>query len=87
MARKVKDELLVRARGKVEEIWNNHKEQGLVGRCWGKHFNGSTIVIGNGSEMVVVSLDQQQQLQFHEFSLTSEPTRLGGEVRRLLETL
>jgi hypothetical protein len=88
-----KDELLVRARSKDEKkfldlIWKKYKEQGLVGRCWGGYYNGSTIVLGNSNgEIVVVSLDNNQQLQIKEFCLVDGGTDIGNEVRYLLEPL
>ncbi|HRY52469.1 MAG TPA: hypothetical protein P5089_01310 [Candidatus Portnoybacteria bacterium] len=82
-----KDELLVKARALLQGPWDKHKKAGLVGRCWGKCYNGSTIVLANEKEAVVISLDNNQQLQIKEFSAVMGGTKLGNEINRLLAPL
>lgn len=85
--KKPKDELLVKARNMIQANWENCKRYGLVGRCWGRGYNGSTIVIGCGSEIIVISLDKGGCLQVQEFAEAKSGTGLGRQINQLLEPL
>jgi len=83
----LKDDRLVRARNMIQAHWEDCKRYGLVGRCWGKGYNGSTIVLGNSSEIIVISLDKEGYLQVQEFTEAKTGTGLGYQMHRLLEPL
>lgn len=82
-----KDELLIKARALLQGPWDKYKKAGLVRHCWCKQYNGSTIVLANNREAVIISLDKNQQLRIREFSAVMGGTKLGNEINRLLAPL
>ena len=87
MSKEQMDGLLLKARILLDDEWAKNNRAGEIGLCWGSHHKGSAIVIASCSEVVVVSLGSNQQLQVKEFSAVIGGTNLGNEVNRLLASL
>jgi len=79
--------ILVKARKALKGLWG---KADLRGRCWGivkkgNPFNGTTIVLAVGTELIIVSQDDNH-LKIHEFvRADNNDTSLGKQVRALLE--
>lgn len=81
-----KDDITVKARKSIDELWKNAD---LRGRCWGVKkkdgncFRGTNITIGYGDEIVSVS-ERDGKLVVHEF-VRARSTTLGQKVKKLLK--
>lgn len=83
---------LVRAKGQgifLDPIWDECRVDGLVGRCPGSAFNGSTIILALGVDEIIVLCENKSGnvIEMRQYRLVGKtfPTRLAERIAQQIE--